>query len=151
MRQIFVSMDVTAPLFWWKEEDQYKIGTVTNSCSTMFSIHKKEFDINDFSHDYLESLTDDEYNLSWQDWINRIDILNYFRNRYIATKDKRYWKQLIEKLPSSYNQMRTLTMNYENVVNMIQQRSGHKLDEWRTFTDILRKLPYIEEITGGEL
>lgn len=151
LRQIFVSMDVTAPLYWWKEADTYKVGTVANSCSTMHFIHKEKFDMNDFSHDGLESLTGDEYNLAQQDWINRIDTLNYFRDRYLKTKDKRYWRQLIEKLPSSYNQMRTLTMNYENAINIVRQRTGHKLDEWRKFVAVLCGLPYLDEITGGSI
>lgn len=142
-----VSMDITAPLYWWKEFDTYKIGTVSDSCSTMHKITAKEFDINDFSHDYLEMLTDDDYNYAWQDWFGIITCLNYFRDRYNETKDKRYWRQIIEKLPSSYNQKRTVTMNYENAVNIIKQRTGHKLIEWCDFCDILRsQLPFLDKI-----
>ena len=146
LRQIFVSMDITAPLYWWKEFDTYKVGTVSNSCSTMHKIAAKEFDINDFSHDYLEELKDDDYNYAWQDWIDRIRCLNYFRDKYNTTKDKRYWRMMIEKLPSSYNQKRTITMNYENVITIIKQRSGHKLDEWNELINIFISLHYIKDI-----
>lgn len=151
LRQIFVSMDITAPLFWWKEANTYKVGTTSDSCSTMHKITAKEFDINDFSHDTLEELKGDEYNTAWQNWINLIQELNYYRNKYNETKNKLYWRQIIEKLPSSYNQKRTYTMSYENVVNMIHQRKGHKLDEWNIFVyDTLEKLPYISEIMGED-
>lgn len=146
LRQIFVSMDITAPLFFWKEMDTYKVGTVANSCSTMHRIHSKEFTIDDFSHDCLEELEGDDYNYAWQDWNDRIKCLNYFRDKYNATKDKRYWRMMIEKLPSSYNQKRTLTMNYENAINIIIQRTGHRLTEWNDLVDILHKLPYLDEI-----
>ena len=106
-----------------------------------------EFDINDFSHDYLESLKDDAYNTGWHYWSTTISTLNYMRDLYIETKDKVYWRQLIEILPSSYNQRRTITMNYENVVTIIKQRTGHKLDEWNLFVEYLKEgLPYIKEI-----
>ena len=148
MRQIIVGMDITAPLYWWKEFDTYKVGTVANSCSTMHKIAAKEFELDDFSHDYLEELEGDDYNYAWQDWHDRIKCLNYFRDKYNATKDKRYWRMMIEKLPSSYNQKRTITMNYENVVTMIRQRTNHKLDEWNDFAQILSDLPYIKDIMG---
>lgn len=147
MRQIMISMDITAPLYWWKEMDTYKVGTVSDSCSTMHKITAKEFELDDFSHDSLETLTDDDYNYAWQDWFGIITCLNYFRDKYNETKDKRYWRQLIEKLPSSYNQKRTVTMNYENAVNIIKQRAGHKLTEWCDFCIILRlQLPFLATI-----
>ena len=141
LRQIFVSMDITAPLYWWKEFDTYKIGTTSNSCSTMHKIHEKEFTLDDFSHEHL---------LYIGEGYNPIDMLlhwlNYYRKRYLETKDKNYWWQIIQLLPSSYNQKRTVTMNYENVVNIIAQRTGHKLDEWNQLIDELKELPYIKEI-----
>lgn len=146
LRQIFVSMDITAPLYFWKEADQYKVGTTTNSCSTMHKIAAKEFDINDFSHEHIEELNDLDYNTGYQEWINIIKCLNYMREKYLETKDKKYWWQMIQLLPSSYNQKRTITMNYENVVTIIKQRTGHKLDEWNNFIEILKELPYIEDI-----
>ena len=159
LRQIFVSMDITAPLYWWKEFDTYKVGTVANSCSTMHKIHAKEFDIDDFSNEHLTDETvnayykQGEYNcclsgISAYDWINETTaVLNAYREKYLETKDKKYWWQMIQLLPSSYNQKRTVTMNYENVVTIIKQRTGHKLDEWREFIEILKDLPYILEIT----
>ena len=144
LRQIFVSMDITAPLYWWKEFDTYKVGTVVNSCSTMHKIHAKEFTLDDFSH---EELTDSAIN----DCLEvTIKFLNVARNMYIEkeNKSKAAWWQMIQLLPSSYNQRRTVTMNYENVMSMINQRTGHKLDEWNTFVDILNSLPYIKEIRG---
>ncbi len=139
MRQIFVSMDITAPLYWWKEMDQYKIGTVTDSCSTMHKIHEKKLVLDDFSHEHLLQVAKDCL-------AGTIDTMNEYRVFYIETKDMKYWRQMIQLLPSSYNQRRTLTMNYENVVNMIHQREFHKLDEWREFVRILKDLPYIKEI-----
>lgn len=139
LRQIFVSMDITAPLYWWKEFDTYKIGTVSNSCSTMHKIHSKEFTLDDFSTDHLTDI-----NLIWMQGI--VDLLNSNRERYLETKDKNDWWQLIQLLPSSYNQKRTITMNYENVVSIIHQRSGHKLDEWNDLIHEFYKLPYINEI-----
>lgn len=140
LRQIFVSMDITAPLYWWKEFDTYKIGTVANSCSTMHTIHKKEFELDDFSHEHLT--------IHSEDCLRRIlGILNAYRRDYVQNStDKILWWQMIQLLPSSYNQKRTITMNYENVVNIIYQRSGHKLDEWRDFVEILKDLSYIKEI-----
>lgn len=139
LRQIFVSMDITAPLYWWKEFDTYKVGTTANSCSTMHTIHRLEFELDDFSHDHFDS-----GNLLWLQGI--IDQLNANRERYLETKDKQQWWNMIQLLPSSYNQRRTVTMNYENVVSMIHQRKGHKLDVWREFIDILKNLPYVKEI-----
>lgn len=139
LRQIFVSMDITAPLYWWKEMDQYRIGVTTNSCSTMHKIHAKEFALDDFSHEHL---LDD-----WRSQLmNTIAMLNQARDWYLITKDKEYWWQMIQFLPSSYNQRRTITMSYENVMNIINQRSGHKLDEWNAFVEELKRLPYIKEI-----
>lgn len=139
LRQIFVSLDITAPLYWWKEFDTYKVGTVANSCSTMHKIAAKEFELNDFSHEHLcegaliilEKL---------------IYSLNTFREAYLDTSNKDHWWQMIQLLPSSYNQRRTVTMNYENVVTMIKQRTNHRLDEWNDFVEILKGLPYIKEI-----
>ena len=142
LRQIFVSLDITAPLYWWKEFDTYKIGTVSNSCSTMHKIHAKEFELDDFSHEHLTEHSIDILSLLIGD-------LNVFRNVYLQTKDKKEWWQMIQLLPSSYNQRRTITMNYENVMAIINQRSTHKLDEWRTLVTELLNLPYIEEIIDG--
>lgn len=157
LRQIFVSMDITAPLYWWKEFDTYKIGTVSNSCSTMHKIAAKEFELDDFSHEHLidddtEMYSDDElfgYTAKIA-LLALIDNLNFWRAKYVKYNDKKYWWQMIQLLPSSYNQRRTITMNYENVVTMINQRTRHKLDEWNTFVDELRKLPYITMITESE-
>lgn len=154
LRQIIVSMDITAPLYWWKEFDTYKIGTVSNSCSTMHTIHKKEFSLDDFS---VEHVTDDSLDINCDNgkyWnrpkdalIDLIDILNACRAKYLETKDKKWWWQLIQLLPSSYNQKRTITMNYENVISIIKQRTNHKLDEWNDFVTILKNLPYVKELT----
>lgn len=139
LRQIFVSMDITAPLYWWKEFDTYKVGTVSNSCSTMHKIHAKEFEYDDFSHEHL--LYD------WQSQLmNTIAMLNTARDWYLVSKDKKWWWQMIQLLPSSYNQRRTITMNYENVMTIINQRTGHKLDEWNEFVTELLNLPYVKEI-----
>ena len=149
LRQIMVSMDVNAPRYLWTEIDTYKIGTVANSCSTMHRIHSKEFDVNDFSHEHVEDLTGDDYNMAYQKLLDDIKYLNYFRDRYLETKEKKYWWQLIEKLPQSYNQKRTLTLIYEVALTMINQRKDHKLDEWRIFVnEYLMGLPYLAEITG---
>ena len=139
LRQLFVSMDITAPLYWWKEFDVYKVGTVANSCSTMHSIHKKEFVLNDFSYEHLNFVTKG----CLEGVINQ---LNICREYYMQDKDKDSWWQMIQLLPSSYNQRRTVTMNYENVLNIIEQRANHKLDEWVEFVIILKKLPYIEAL-----
>ena len=140
LRQIFVSMDITAPLYWWKEFDTYKIGTTADSCSTMHKIHAKEFELDDFSHEHLsEDVIRNPLNAT-------INCLNFFRELYLQHKDKDDWWQMIQLLPSSYNQRRTVTMNYENVVTMIRQRTGHKLDEWNDFVSILKNLPYVQEI-----
>lgn len=141
LRQIFVSMDIVAPLYWWKEFDTYKVGTVANSCSTMHKIAAKEFTVDDFSYEHLFSLGTLRM---------VIDDLNHNRAMYLRTKNTDYWWQMIQLLPSSYNQRRTVTMNYENVFTIIKQRSGHKLDEWNEFVEILKSLPYVKDIAGYE-
>lgn len=148
LRQVFVSMDITAPLYWWKEYDTYKVGTTANSCSTMHKITAKPIELSDFSiDDYMAA--DDE--VSVRDcFINVIADCEMYRKKYLETKDKHYWRALIQLLPSSYNQKRTVTMDYENVFSMIRQRSGHKLDEWREFVRTLKTLPYVREIGGFE-
>lgn len=143
LRQIMVSMDITAPLYWWKEFDTYKVGTVANSCSTMHTIHKKEFSIDDFSHEHLEGL-------ALNNLQKVVDVLNISRMNYLHGKSKQDWWQMIQLLPSSYDQKRTVTMNYENVVTMIRQRTGHRLDEWNEFIDILKNLEYIKEIISAD-
>lgn len=149
MRMITVYMDITAPLYWWKEFDTYKVGTVTNSCSTMHKIADKEFTIDDFS---IEHLNDDRSaevsNLEWFEHL--ITHLNRDRKRFIETKDKQYWWQLIQLLPSSYNQRRTVMLNYEVLANIYKSRRNHKLDEWHTFCDWIESLPYSELITGNK-
>lgn len=139
LRQIFVSMDITAPLYWLKELDTYKVGTVSNSCSTMHKIHAKEFTLDDFSHEHLVGK-------SIAVLKSLIDVMNVERSNYLYAKDKDCWWQMIQLLPSSYNQRRTITMNYENVVTIVKQRRGHKLDEWNEFVKELEQLPYIKEI-----
>ena len=163
MRMIAVYLDITAPLYWWKEFDTYKVGTVANSCSTMHKIAAKEFTLDDFSHEHLLSMANNDAGdaLFLNDANNiRIDgddllgltvnVLNYYRGRYIKTKDKRYWWQLIQLLPSSYNQRRTIMLNYEVLANIYKSRRNHKLDEWHTFCDWIEGLPYAELITGEE-
>lgn len=195
-RMIVVTADITAPLYWWKEFDTYKIGTVANSCSTMHKIHSKEFTLDDFSHEHLfsapdfddiphfeEKITEDDfYDEDDQvcDWhINNgayyadvmlnecdgdyvkadyaldvlnttIEALNYYREKFLETKDKRYWWQLIQLLPSSYNQRRTVMLNYEVLAGIYPKRKDHKLDEWHAFCDWIKSLPYSEIITLGE-
>ena len=139
LRQISVSMDITAPLYWWKEFDTYKVGTTSNSCSTMHKIAEKEFELDDFSYEQLSGNSVSVLN-------DLIDWLNFERREYRRTKSKAYWWQMIQLLPSSYNQKRTITMNYENVANIIHQRKCHKLDEWVEFCQELEKLPYVSEI-----
>ena len=159
MRMITVYADITAPLYWWKEFDTYKVGTVANSCSTMHKIAAKEFTLEDFS---CEHLNDDHascevnggdhfYPLSALDVLKiTIDTLNYWRRRYLATKNKDDWWQMIQLLPSSYNQKRTVMLNYEALANMYKSRKNHKLDEWRDFCKWIETLPYSELITGKE-
>ncbi len=140
LRQIFVSVDVTAPLYWWKEFDTYKVGTVANSCSTMHKIHSKEFERGDFSHDRL-----DEGGLRMLD--ATIEYLESERQKFVADKsDRQSWHNMIQMLPSSYNQMRTVSLNYENLINIYYARKMHKLAEWHTFCDWIESLPYAKEI-----
>lgn len=141
LRQIFVSMDITAPLFFLKELDQYKVGVTSDSCSTMHCIHKKPFSFDDFSCEHLN-------NKSLILLGDIIDQLNYERQIFLDTKDKDAWWQMIQLLPTSYNQKRTYTMSYENIMAIISQRSGHKLDEWNDAVAIFRELPYIKAIRG---
>ena len=141
MRMIVVYADVTAPLYWWKEADTYKVGTVRNSCSTMHKITEKEFSLDDFSHEHL---SDDSIKLLK----DIVFILNFHREKYLETKDKNYWWQLIQLLPSSYNQRATLMLNYEVLANMYHSRKNHKLDEWHIFCDWIETLPHSELITG---
>lgn len=144
LRQIFVSVDITAPLYWWKEFDTYKVGTVSNSCSTMHKIHDKEFTLDDFS---VEHLNNDVLDKPFKDIIS---CLNFFRQLYVQDHDKDNWWQMIQLLPSSYNQKRTVTMNYENLLNIYETRRNHKLDEWKDFCKWIERLPNAELITGEE-
>lgn len=143
IRQIFVSVDITAPLYWWKEFDTYKVGTVANSTSTMHKLHSKPFTAEDFSHDKMTDETLAQLK-------SLVDYLETVRLKYIETKDKKYWYDMIQLLPSSYNQMRTCTMNYENLTNMYFARRNHKLDEWHVFCAWIEKLPYAAELITFE-
>ena len=155
-RMITVTCDITAPLYWWKEFDTYKVGTVANSCSTMHKIHAKEFTLDDFSHEHLFDAVDNREGGSDMDyWENPttvlkyvIDVLNHYRIKFLDTNDKRFWRQMIQLLPTSYNQKRTVQMNYEVLVGMFRDRKNHKLDEWHTLCDWITSLPYSELITG---
>ena len=144
MRMIVVYADITAPLYWWKEYDTYKVGTVTNSCSTMHKIHSKEFVLNDFS---VEHLTEGNRQ-GFEQCV--LSALNTARENFIETKDKLWWWQMIQMLPSSYNQKRTVMLNYEVLANIYKSRKNHKLDEWRSLCDWIETLPYSELITEGE-
>ena len=139
LRMIFVSADVTAPLYWWNEYDTYKVGTVANSCSTMHKIHSKPFERDDFSHDRMSPAA-----LSCLDFV--IKNLEEARKKYIETKDAAYWHDMIQLLPSSYNQMRTCTLNYENLINIYYARRNHKLPEWHTYCHFIETLPYAGEL-----
>ena len=173
MRMIVVYVDITAPLYWWKEFDTYKVGTVANSCSTMHKIAAKEFDIDDFSHDKLTEETDGlwvnadgkEFMCSAYDFCQiTCDVLNHYRKKYLEAKDRflhkgiaeaqiemrKYWWQMIQLLPSSYNQRRTVMLNYEVLANIYKSRRNHKLNEWRELCDWIKTLPYSELITGKE-
>ena len=150
MRQIFVSMDITAPLYWWKEFDTYKVGTVANSCSTMHTIHKRPLTVDDFSHEHLSTR-------SYEALEGLICVINESRRWLVEGGDtfkegnKEFWWQMIQLLPSSYNQKRTVTMSYANIAAMIKARSHHKLDEWITFClEMLTNAPYLAEIIKGE-
>lgn len=188
-RMINVTMDITAPLYWWKEFDTYKVGTVANSCSTMHTIHKKPFELDDFSHDQLLNMDDihedlivnydldlDELKRDFENYLLGVNndaplvaegdgsivyspegvfeliirMLNVCRALYLKTKDKKYWWQMIQLLPSSYNQKRTVQMNYEVLANIYRQRRNHKLDEWHGFCDLIERLPYSQIITLEE-
>ena len=139
-RMVTVTMDITAPLYWWKEYDTYKVGTVANSCSTMHKIQAKEFTLDDFSHEHLLPVVRErlEEDIEW---------LSHYRELYNKHKDKDFWWQMIQMLPTSYNQKRTVHLNYEVLGSMYHQRRHHKLDEWVDFCDIIKTLPYSEFIT----
>lgn len=139
LRQIFVSMDITAPHYWWYDFDTYKIGVVRNSCSKNHKLMSKPFELNDFSHEHLIGGAEDVLQII-------IDSLNNYRNLYLKTKDKDYWWLVTQLLPLSYNHRATITMNYENVVSIIKQRDNHILDEFKDFVEILKGLPYVQEI-----
>ena len=141
LRMIHVQLDVTAPLYWHKEADQYKVGTVTDSCSTMHKIHSKEFTLDDFSHEHLYS--------PLHDLKPTVDLLNVYRERFLETKDKDDWWQLIQLLPSSYNQRRTWDLNYAVLRNIYHARRNHKIDEWHTLCDWIETLPYAKELICG--
>lgn len=145
-RMINVTVDITAPLYLFKETDTYKIGTVCNSCSTMHTIHSKEFTLDDFSHEHLLEKEDD---MSWsaKNILDEVIMgLNHYRKKYLYTKDKKYWWQIIQLLPSSYNQKRTYQFNYQVLWNIYRARKNHKLDEWRDFCKWIENLPYFKEI-----
>ena len=148
LRMINVTMDINAPLYWWKEFDTYKVGTVANSCSTMHKIHSKEFTLDDFSHEHLTLYdVDGEICRNWLgDLEDLIDDLNFARELFLKTKDKKYWWQMIQLLPSSYNQLRTVQLNYEVLYNIYNARKNHKLDEWHILCDSILQLPYFKEI-----
>ena len=153
MRMITVYTDITAPLYWWKEFDTYKVGTVANSCSTMHKIHDKEFYEEDFSFErimsgYEEYKGDDAMNTAYCSMQNVISALNRLRYMYKISKNKKYWYAMIQLLPSSYNQKRTVMLNYEVLANMYKSRKNHKLDEWHVLCNWIESLPYSELITG---
>lgn len=153
MRQIVVYVDILAPLYWWKEFDTYKVGTVANSCSTMHKIHASEMFEEDFSIEDIESYSndfpdDDAIHSAYCVAVQTISALNRLRYRYNETKDKKYWRAMIQLLPSSYNQLRTVSLNYEVLANIYKSRKDHKLDEWHVFCDWIKQLPYSELITG---
>ena len=147
LRQIFVAVDITAPLYWWKELDSYKVGTVANSTSTMHKLASTPITIDCFEMDDFEDCKDDSNVYVSAIWIESITRLEKLRQTYNATKDKRYWKELIRLLPESWLQKRTITVNYENILNMYRQRKNHKLTEWsKSFCDWVKTLPYAEEL-----
>lgn len=143
IRQIFVSVDITAPLYWWKEYDTYKVATVANSTSTMHKIHAKPFTLSDFSHDHLTEEGLESLHRTVED-------LERIRLRFIEGKKKEDWYTIIQLLPSSYEQMRTCTMNYESLINMYFSRKSHKLEEWHIFCDWIKSLPYAKELILAE-
>ncbi len=142
LRQILVSMDITAPMYWWKEFDTYKVGTVANSTSTMHKIHAKPFSLEDFSADHMTPASLEQFE-------RFLGYLEQVRLRYLDTKDKAHWYDLIQLLPSSYNQMRTVTLNYEVLANLYYARRGHKLDEWHALCDTMLTLPYARQLLGA--
>ena len=151
LRMINVTVDIDAPLYWWKEFDTYKVGTVANSCSTMHKIHAKEFTMDDFSCEHL--INDEDLTCYGSEWITpkdvlkiTIDTLNGARKAFLETKDKKYWWQMIQLLPSSYNQKRTVQLNYQVLKSMYFARRNHKLDEWHTLCEWMESLPYFKEI-----
>lgn len=159
MRMLTVYVDITAPLYWWKEFDTYKVGTVANSCSTMHKIHAKEFTLDDFSCEHLIGVQDGNdnwwYDVDFGEWWSAEDILaqtvyvlNFYRKKFLDTKDKKYWWQMIQLLPTSYNQKRTVMLNYQVLKNMYHARKNHKLDEWHDLCHWIETLPYSELITG---
>ena len=151
LRMINVTVDITAPLYWYKEFDTYKVGTVANSCSTMHKIHAKEFTLDDFSHEHLydgceDGTGDDEFLYHLE---RIVDVLNFARMKFLNTKDKKYWWQMIQLLPSSYNQRRTVQLNYQVLKSMYFARRNHKLDEWRDLCKWMEGLPYFQEVCIG--
>lgn len=153
-RFIVVTCDITAPLYWWKEFDTYKVGTVANSTSTMHRIHAKEFDLTDFSYHHISLNTYVDVGGAWSvppmsTFKQTMSQLNAMRELYLQTKDKFYWWNMIQLLPSSYNQLRTIQFNYQVLTNMYHARKNHKLDEWRDLCKWIESLPYSELITGG--
>ena len=156
MRMITVYVDITAPLYWWKEFDTYKVGTVANSCSTMHKIHAKEFTLDDFSREHLDgehvcARSGNESFSAWDILYLTIRSLNHYREKFLETKDKKYWWQLIQLLPSSYNQRRTVMLNYEVLANIYKSRRNHKLDERHVFCEWIENLPYSELIIGEKV
>ena len=139
IRQILVSVDITAPLYWWKEFDTYKVGTVANSTSTMHKIHSKKFELSDFSGDHLSKTALEAFTAY-------MEFMELKRKHFVETKDKADWYDIIQMLPSNYNQKRTITMNYENLLNMYYARRNHKLDEWHAYCDWILSLPYTKEL-----
>lgn len=141
LRQIFVSMDITAPEYFFSQFDTYKVGTTSNSTSKMHTLHKRNLTIDDFSHDNMSAEGENQLK-------DFIEIINRARRAYVQYNNPTFWNDMIKLLPMSFNQRRTITMNYENVVNIIHQRTGHKLTEWHELIEVLRELPYIKEITN---
>lgn len=148
MRMITVYVDITAPLYWWKEFDTYKVGTVANSCSTMHKIADKKFRFSDFSHEHIGNVPNKDVSY-YRALDYTIMVLNDARQKYLETHDKAYWWQMIQLLPSSYNQKRTVMLNYEVLANIYKSRKNHKLDEWRDFCNWIEELPHSEIITGN--
>lgn len=161
LRMIHVQMDVIAPLYWWKEADTHKVGTTTNSCSTMHKIASKEFMLDDFSHEHLIDSLEENWDIATGDECRStpldilytvIDALNVYREKYLETKDKKYWWQMIQLLPSSYNQRRTWDISMETLLSILHQRKNHKLDEWNKFREIfLEQVPYVKEFYEASL